>query len=332
MKHNLFAAIGMVVLAGAGAGFGQAPGAINQVDSVQQRRWLEQASHFEAGTNAPELYSGESSDVGPQSVLLLKPRRTWFQAAVDAQYFYTDNALLSKNNRVSTGVLVSTAEVALAPNLPDTATGRWAPRAGYRVQWYDFGLEGKPLLGLPFGELSDLDFNAHTAFAELGWYHHNWLLQAGFDYTRLLTTGEYHEYYHEAVPRLTAQRMFPVNDRVAILLGYEGDYRWSSADVGWLGLAQHLDERTDHGVIAACTVALCEHAVVQPYYRFKYTRFSHLNEVDYLHSAGLALYWIVCPRFTVRGFVGYENRDSNLPGAEYHKLDAGGGLNLNFRF
>ena len=71
-----------------------------QADSVQQRRQLEQAAQLMVSTNAvPELFAGESDDVGPQSVLKMKPRRTLFEASADAQYFYSDNMFLANGGK-----------------------------------------------------------------------------------------------------------------------------------------------------------------------------------------------------------------------------------------
>src|SRR5437868_2280604 len=92
----------------------QVPGALDQVDSAQQRRKAEQSAHssIQERDTAPELFPGESSDIGPQSVLRTKARKTWFEAIADVQYFYTDNMFLTEQNKQETGVLVSTAQFA----------------------------------------------------------------------------------------------------------------------------------------------------------------------------------------------------------------------------
>src|SRR3989442_1789117 len=119
----------------------QVPGASRQVDAVQQRRQLEQtARSYETGESAPELYAGENADVGPQSILKFKPRKTWFEAMADAQYFHTDNMFLNQHDKIGADVLVSTAQFALAPTPYELGGGRFAPRFGYRHEWFNFGL------------------------------------------------------------------------------------------------------------------------------------------------------------------------------------------------
>ena len=118
----------------------QTPGAINQVDSTQQRRSLEQSAqlNFEQGDAAPELYPGESDDLGPQSVLKIKPRRQWISGTLDSQLFHTDNMFLERDDAHSTMVLASTAQVALAPTAYQMGSGLVSPRVGYRALWFDY--------------------------------------------------------------------------------------------------------------------------------------------------------------------------------------------------
>src|ERR1017187_1841412 len=81
MKHLTFILFGTCVVLASGPVRAQVSGAIQQTDAAQQRRQLEQtAKPYTDGESAPELYSGESSDVGPQSVLRIKPRKTLFEA------------------------------------------------------------------------------------------------------------------------------------------------------------------------------------------------------------------------------------------------------------
>ena len=72
---------------------------------------------------------------------------------------------------------------------------------------------------------------------------------------------------------------------------------------------------------------------MQPYYRFQYTHFTEGEDRnDYLHSLGLGIYYFFTEQFSVRGFVSYDIRQSNIVLAEYKKLDAGVVVNFNFRF
>ena len=310
----------------------QTPGAIENVDALQHQRSLAQSATG-GDESAPELYAGESGDVGPQSVLRVKPRRSWFEAMVDAQFFYTDNMFLSQNNAIDTGVLVSTAQVAVAPTAYELPCGSLlAPRVGYRHQWFDFGLDGKTLPSSTT-KLSDFDFNVETIFSDVTVTHGKWSALLGFDYQRLLTTSGYSEFYHERVLRWGVSREIPVCDRSTLVVGYEGDFRGTDSRSI---VDPDFNDRMNQGVFATYNIAPCEHAVIQPYYRFKFTHFTHFPggpRNDYLNSFGVAVYWVVCKHANVRAFVGYDIKNSDSPFvSEYSRLDAGGGVNVSIRF
>jgi hypothetical protein len=338
MKTKILIAFGAGMLAGVGVAGAQTPGAMNQVEKVQFRQDLDQTAQqkFDEGASAPELYPGEDKDVGPQSVLRIKPRQPWFEAMADAQYFYTDNMFLDDQNKIDTAVLVSTVEVALTPPPFDLAGGKVAPRIGYQHQWFDYGFDGKtlPQTSTP---LSDYDFNAQTCFADLRWSQGNWIVQAGLDYNRLMSTSDYDQFYQEWLPHWGVQRVFPFTGKAAFSLGYEGNYHFSDSATVLPPYSQSdFDDRTDQMLVATYVQMLGKYAVIQPYYRFKYTYFTQSTTGSpnvCLNSFGLALYWILCPNCNVRAFVGYDIRNSdNSSVPTYHQFDAGGGLNVSLRF
>ncbi len=133
----LTTSISLLCLLGTAVGvLAQTPGAIDQVDSAQQRRALQQSDQpqLQSGDNAPELYPGESQDIGPQSVLAIKPRKTLVEAIADSEFFHTDNVFLDHNYHQSSGVLVSTRANRPCPHA--LSIGRrpvrpthWLPRA-----------------------------------------------------------------------------------------------------------------------------------------------------------------------------------------------------------
>jgi hypothetical protein len=62
-------------------------------------------------TNAPELYPGEATDVGPQRILRLKPRAKYFNVMFDSQVFYSDNANFAEGSAIiGSAVFVNTAQ------------------------------------------------------------------------------------------------------------------------------------------------------------------------------------------------------------------------------
>jgi hypothetical protein len=321
----------------------QTPGASQQVDSAQQRRQLEQVAGMMVVSNAaPELYPGETGDTGPQSVVQYQGRRQWLQASADAQYFYSDNVFLANSGKQSADVLVSTVSAALAPTPFAFGGGTLAPRLGFQEQWFSYGLLGNETVtvvdfvhggGKQLRNISTFDFNSATAFADATWSLGNWSVSAGLDSRWLLDSGTYNQFYRELVPRWSAGYTLGLCPRTAVYLGYEGDFRFTETEYPPTGYSRRFNNRTDQALVLIGSWRLCDHAILQPYYRFQYSGYTNNRRNDFLHSLGLALYCPLTRQIALRAFVGYDNLHTDgFFVQNYEKLDAGGGLNLTVRF
>jgi hypothetical protein len=305
--------------------------AMDQVDSTQQRRAVEEVTErrYETGETAPEIYPGESEDIGPQSVLAAKHRRTLFEGTADIQYYYTDNVFLDHSVRVPSGVMVSTAQGAVAPTPYEFGDGEFAPRIGFREQWFNFFeyTSHSP-------NLNTYDFSAQTAFVEEHWtWKKNLQIGAGLDYTRLLTGSSYHQFYSEYVPRWDATYLIPVGRNQVVSIGYQGFYHVTDASQFIILPQSTLFDRLDNVFTASFTWAPCDHAIVQPYYAFRYTHFtSMVHRDDYLNTVGIGAYYFFNNWCSARLFTSFDNRQSNVTQAQYHQLAAGAGANLTLRF
>jgi hypothetical protein len=340
---KLFLAAGAVVSV-LPAARAQLPNASQQVDALQQRNQIQAAGQSAITNNVPALYESESSDVGPQSVLQIKPRRTWIEGYADAQYFYTDNMFLADGHKQSADVLVSTVQAAVAPTPFAIGSGQLAPRVGYQQQWFNYGLassETVPVYDLnnPFAppsnsKLDTFDFSSSTVFGDIAWRWQNWQFTAGADYRRLLDMGSYNEFYREYVPRWGLERQFPLTPTTGIAIGYAGDYRVTdSAPPVPPGDGENFNDRTDHSLFIVGSWRVCNHAVLQPYYSLEYSHYTQINRDDWLNTFGLTLYCPLTKNITLRGYVGYDisNTDGQFA-QDYKMLNAGGGINLFVRF
>jgi len=328
-------------------------GTIQQVDNAQLRRELSpSAPALGNGETVPELYTGEASDVGPQSVVKFKPRRSYLEATADVQYFHTDNMFLADGGKVGTDVLVSMVQAALAPGAYALGEGQFAPRLGYRHEWFNYGLASSKAIDVydfntdafRQAELSEFDFDAETVFTDARWRHGNWIVGAGFGYQRLLNSDRYEQFYDEYVPRWEVRRIIPLRNAGSIAVAYEGDYRFTDSDLPPLGEESDLNDRTDHSLLINYSYALCPEAIVQTYYRLQYTHFTSGQERDdFLNTIGLALHCPLTRQISLRAFVSYDILNTSGDGfttgggesfvaQDYKKLDAGGGLGLTIRF
>lgn len=345
-NHNCALWLALIV---AGAISARAQIMVNQSESANTREQLNQTAESQMnGTNSvPQLYEGETSDVGPQSVVMPRERHTLFQAKVDEQMIYTDNVFLTSQNKIDSGVLISTAQFALAPTPYPLGSGTLAPRVGYQAQWFDYlandqrvariGNEFVPV----YKELNDFDFNSQSAFADAIWTRGHLGLGLGFEATRMFNTAHYDPFYDELSPYWSARYLVPVCEKSAFSAEYLGDYRFTSeGGNSFLGIPKdksNLNDRTDHGLLLSWTQVLCKQVVFQPFYEFKYTRFTEEPSIvgtrnDYLNTMGGGLYWFICPNCTLRGFVNYNILKSSIEQAEYREFDGGAGIDLSIKF
>lgn len=334
----------------------QIGGAVNQVDNSNTRQQLNETaeSQLTRSNSVPQLYEGETSDVGPQSVVTPTVRRTLFQARADVQLLYTDNALLTANHKIDSGVLISTAEFALAPTPYPLGNGTLAPRIGYQSQWFDYFFNDQQVRFIdtqelpPGKELSDFDFNSQMVYGDAMWTHNHLSFGAGLEATRMFNTPNYDPFYDELAPYWSARYVLPLGDKSALSASYLGDYRFTSVGQSFFletTANSDVNDRMDHALLVSWTQVLSKNLVFQPFYEFKYTRFvnpaviigvnniaeeTHRN--DYLNTVGAGVYWLVCPNCTVRGFINYNSLKSNDSSVEYREFDGGAGVEVSIRF
>lgn len=308
----------------------QTPGAIDQVNNVQQRRTLEDSANlrYDNGDTVPELYPGESDDVGPQTVLAVKRRRTWVEGVADIQYFYTDNVFLDHSARIPSGVMVGTAQADISPTFK-VGDSAFTPRIGFRQQWfqfYQYRTDIMPALGT-------YNFNAQTAFADEYWTWHNWTLGAGFDFTRLMSTPSYSQFYREYVPRWEFSRLIPVGQHAAVSVGYQGYYHFSNASEFQILPQNAFFDRLDQLFVANFTWAPSDNFFIQPYYIFRHTHFTRsIDRDDNQNTVGVGAYYYFNRYISARVFTSYDNRQSDVEVARYHQFGAGTGANVTVRF
>jgi hypothetical protein len=304
------------------------------LDANKLRRSIESGMSFETGDSAPEIFPGETTDVGPQSILKLQRKRRHWEASADNQFFYSSNIGLTESPTVRTDAMVwiGSLQFALAPD-PYTLAGRsFAPRVGFRHQRFDYQRR------LP-GNVN-IDFDVQTAFVDARYaLAENWVGYAGFDFTRLLGhqagAERYNEFYKEFTPRYGVERFFPFGERQLLRIGYQGEYHVTDVDAVVPLLTTSRNDRFDQILLVSYTHMFNPHLVVQPFYRFQYSAYtsSGANRNDYLNSIGASAAWVFNSYATLRAFTTYDHKESdNAIVPDYTKFDVGGGLSLTFRF
>ncbi|MEM6822857.1 MAG: hypothetical protein AAF558_13065 [Verrucomicrobiota bacterium] len=286
------------------------------------------------------LSSDELEDAGPQYLLLTAPRRQWVQAYFDSQYFYTSNVFQQEepggDEAVDTGVLVSTAQLAIAPDAFEISPRvKLAPQVGYQHQWFNYGLDKTS------NSLNNLDFDSQMVFTELGVIiDENWTIDFGFEWTRLLgheTSDNYAEFYKEYRPRWSIERRIPLEENMLVRLRYEGSYRITEVDPTIItGGNIHRNDRHDHAFTFIYSYMPIDRFIVQPFLRYQLTQYTenpNQERTDHLFSGGLSLSYYFTSWIGTRAFFNYINQQSDdTQVADYEKWDGGGGLSVFLKF
>ena len=306
------------------------PVSVQQFQNTQQMPPVQPpAAGLLAGTNAPELYAGENTDVGPQRILRLNPRPNYFDVFFDSQVFYSDNANFAQGAAIiGSAVFVNTVQAAFTPPDIQLGPGRFAPAAGFVSQWYNYGDD----------RMTSLDFNAQTFFISGRYAVNNWQLGIGGNYTRLVNQGNYAQTYDEFLPALTLQRIFPLGDRLLFIVGNQVDYHFTSVPATPGGGATEINNRFDEAVNVALSWQLTRHLILQPYSRFQFSNYRYntlqtSGRNDYLYSSGVTLAYYINQNVSLRTFFNYNLKQSDDPYTPaYHEYNGGLGATLNFAF
>ena len=325
LRTSLFLALCVV-------GTGLLPAQPAAVQQLQNTRLLQQIKASDltlaAGTNAPDLFVGEQEDVGPQRILRVKPRHTWFDVVLDTQFFYSDNANFDVAARaIGSGVYVNTAQAALNTPAAKIGAGDLSGTLGFSSQWYNYDQT----------RLQPLDFNAHIVFLNGKYVLQNWQFGLGLNATRLLNQSDNAETYRELMPNFGIQYTIPLHDRVFLSFGDLVEYHLTEVPVQ-PGTRADVNDRLDNIASVTLTWMVTSHFVVQPYYRFLYSHYEHdtlgnTDRTDHVHSFGIMAAYYFNDHLSLRTFFNYNHKQSDdrfTP--DYRELNGGGGLSLDWKF
>ena len=324
-------------------------GAVQQQENAQRMTQQEMLS-LKAGTNAPAIYEGEESDVGPQHILHVASRRTHFQVRADSEYLYTDNAFQAPRiaafgnlfKAFPGTIFVNTLSFALAPEPYRLGNGRFAPTVGLQNQWFNYAIGG-PNGGTPI-DLSVNNFDAETAFIG-GRYllPSDWTLYGRFEYNRFVNQANYlgREFYYDFVPTVGAQKMVKLRDDMMLTFDIKGDYHdsWTKPSPFIFGTPPLGEEdRADLTADLTLNYRATSRLVLQPYGRVQYTYYRYdttgslQGRNDQTYSLGAAAIYYFTEGLSLRCFFNQDMRQSSDRFAKYHAYYTGAELNYTLRF
>jgi hypothetical protein len=327
MKLNRALALVLLILASAFLAPAQ-PVNVQQFQNNQQQQQFKLPPYGLTATNAPELYPGETTDVGPQRILRATPRWNYFNIYFDSQVYYSDNANFAQGPYIiASSVFVNTVQAAITPPPVTLGSGKLTPTAGAISQWYNYGNN----------QLASLDFDALTFFISERYNVNNWQISLGVNYTRLLDQGDYHWTYEEFLPVLAVQRFFPIGDKFLFVLGNQVDYHFTDVPEP-AGTSSEINNRFDEIVNLGLNWQLTRQLSLQPYGRFQYSlyRYNTLqtsDRNDYLYSTGVTLTYYFNQYLSLRTFFNYNIKQTDdAVSPAYHEYNGGIGGTLSFNF
>ena len=318
-----------LLLWGVALGLHAEPAAVQQLQNDQFARSLQTSPfNLRTGTNAPQLFPGEDADVGPQQVLRLNPRKTYFEAVLDSQVYFSDNANYAQSpDAIASPVFVNAFQALFTPPAVELRQGSLSGSLGLASQWYNYG----------DNRLTSLDFNALTLSA-LGKYTlDSWQLNAGLNVMRMVDQGNYQESYREAEPTLGVQRLFPITDHLTLVAADTVDYHFTEVpSLG--GSPADINDRFDNTASLTLNWQITQRLLLQPFYRFQSTHYRHDTLAsgernDSLQGAGCFVTYYFNQNVSLRTFYNYSRKQSDdALTPQYHEMNGGLGLSLDVHF
>ena len=282
-----------------------------------------------SGTNAPEMYTGENSDVGPQHILRFNPRPKWFDVLLDSEVYYTDNAnFATKSQSIGSAVFLNTVQVALTPPPLDLGEGKLNGMVGFSSQWFNYNDRA----------MAPLDFDAQTILVGLRYSLGKWQANVGANYTRLLSQpDDYNETYNEYLPSASLQRFIVFNDKMLLAVGDQVDYHFTHVPTIF-SQPTEVNDHLDNIIFFTFNWQITQKFSFQPFYRFQYSYYpmDTLNvsyRDDYMNSMGITLIYTFNKYISARAFFNYNDKLSDDPNtAEYNEWNSGAGASLDIKF
>ncbi len=276
----------------------------------------------------PSLYKDEAEDVGPQVVVKTKPKQEWLEASFDTQIAGTSNVYLTEKNKIRSSVLVSTAQVAVAPKPWELSRGKLAFRTGYRHQKFNYATGSDKQK-----DINDIDFDVSTFFAQSRYFFSDsWSASLGAEHNRLLNaaSGKYDQFYSEFVPSVGVDGQYKVSETSMLSVSVSGSWRLTRVDPP----KPKQNDRVDESIVVAYIRQMAPDLTVQPFYRVQFTEYIHpRSRRETLQSLGFSVNYALNKWASVRAFASFEARDSSdITVQDYRKLDNGIGASFQIRF
>lgn len=286
------------------------------------------------GPTVPELFAGELDDVGPQYLLLAKPRARAFDLWSDLEITGTSNATLVESNPTFSTITSAQAGVTWQATHRPRWGGQFGWEAGVKAQVYRYGyITGVKQL-VNFLEIDRNDFDLAGGHLRADWRRGPWFATATLRAATMRSKATHRTFYEEAAVEWQVYRHWLLTPQRTFALGLEGAIRLSSTDSYGL-LPEGWNDRTEHGLVAVVDQALGARWHLQPALRLLATRYTSpgRNRTDWHESGRLTLTYALTKQAELRLAGGYDRRDSSEALiADFRKWDLALAASGHWRF
>lgn len=336
-KQTLLLIAGSLLLTG--SLFAQA----SQIDALQQQERSRDLTEVEkqryASGGVPALYEGEMEDLGPQLLLVRKPKPKLWEFYADVQAYHSTNVALAENFTTNSDVLVTTGQFSYLIGKRKFFDWDMNSTVGVRYQLfrYDFVSNDKGSLGNGTSEIDALDFDSRAIFANAVFTKGKWRASTSLTYTSLVSAHATEgNFYYEWVPAWSLGRLYEISPKLSLFAMYDGNYRETTTPGNRaFGISDGFSDKTDHAINAIFTRQLENNFVLQSSLRGQYSYYTDesRSRTDFLFSANSTLSYQWNEYVSLRIYASYEKRDSDeTVTADYDNFNIGTGISGVYQF
>ena len=282
----------------------------------------------------PELFAGELDDVGPQYLLLEKPRARTFDLWADVEITGTSNATLVETDPASSTITSAQAGVTWQAARKPRWGGQLGWEAGVKAQTYRYGYFTGVKQKVNFLEIDRNNFDLVGAHLRTDWRREQWLAAVTLRGASMRSQASSRVFYEEAALEWQLFRHWALAPQRTLAVGLEGAARLSRTDSFGL-LPENWNDRVEQGLVVVLDQAVGTRWRLQPAVRVLASRYtgSGRHRTDWHESARLTLSYALARQAELRLSGGYDRRESSedlIP--DFRKWDLGLALGAHWRF
>lgn len=303
----------------------------------------------------PELYEGESEDLGPQVLLdsgapAAQPKHQYFQLWTHGSVNHLTNPTQNESRDSGANLMVLGAGFAINHKPVERDTGTLYFQLGATYDIFRYGEFNNKENDVINGNIIDIyDFDASGLYAHMTFKpnDNNLKYDLGLRYAYLSRAdGNHSLIYEETVPYFGVDYTWNLKYDATLNIAYAASYHFSTtktqANVPNPPLHQDAYNRFTHGITGVYTYPFREKYYVQPVLRFQHIKYPHNRKstfnyqddrTDMVSVAGLTVGWKINEDTDLKLYTTYERRDSTEdPVQDYSNWTTGLASSINFRW